>query len=66
MSLPKLCKRLGLRMSALLRVLAALGDTPIGGATALGYVAVRDEGDRRVARLAAAGRDWLAANRDQA
>ena len=46
-SLPRLCKRLGLRMSVLMRLLAALGDTPIGDAPALGYVSVRDDGERQ-------------------
>ena len=59
-SLPKLCKRLGLRMSVLLRLLAALGETPIGHAPALGYVSVRDDGERQFARITDAGLAWLA------
>ncbi|RZA19482.1 MAG: hypothetical protein EOP93_08540 [Lysobacteraceae bacterium] len=58
-SLPRLCKRLGLRMSVLLRMLAALGETPIGDAPALGYVSVRDDGERQLARITEAGRAWL-------
>ena len=59
-SLPRLCKRLGLRRSVLLRMLAALGGTPIGDAPALGYVIVRDDGERQFAWIAEAGRAWLA------
>ena len=59
-SLPRLCKRLGLRMSVLLRMLAALGETPIGDAPAPGYIAVRDDGERQFARITEAGLAWLA------
>jgi hypothetical protein len=59
-SLPRLCKRLGMRMSVLLRLLAALGETPISDARALGYVTVRDDGERRMARITELGRAWLA------
>ena len=59
-SLPRLCKRLGLRMSVLLRMLAALGESPIGDAPALGYVAVRDDGERQLARITEAGLARLA------
>ena len=59
-SLPRLCKRLGLRMSVLLRLLAALGETPIGDAPALDYISVRDDGERQLARITEAGRAWLA------
>lgn len=59
-SLPKLCKRLGLRMSVLMRMLAVLGDAPIGDAPALGYVAVRDDGERQLARITERGLAWLA------
>lgn len=58
-SLPRLCKRLGLRMSVVLRMLAALGETPIGDAPALGFVAIRDDGERQFARISEAGRAWL-------
>ena len=60
-SLPRLCKRLGLRMSVLLRMLAALGETPIGDAPALGYVLVRDDGERQFVQITDAGRAWLLA-----
>jgi len=60
-SLPRLCKRLGLRMSVLLRLLAELGETPIGDTPALGHVSVREDGERQVARTTDAGRAWLAA-----
>ncbi len=59
-SLPRLCKRLGLRMSALLRLLAVLGETGIGDAPAAGYVAVRADGERQLARITDRGRAWLA------
>jgi len=59
-SLPRLCKRQGLRMSVLLRMLAALGDTPIGDAPALSYVVVREDGERHLARITAAGLARLA------
>lgn len=61
-SLPRLCKRLGMRMSVLLRMLAQLGETPIGDAHAPGHVAVSNEGERRFARITDAGRAWLDAN----
>lgn len=58
-SLPRLCKRLGVRMSVLLRMLAALGETPIGDDPAAGYIAIRDDGERQFARITDAGRAWL-------
>ncbi len=58
-SLPRLCKRLGLRMSVLLRMLAMLGETPIGAGPAPGHVAVSDAGERKFARITEAGRAWL-------
>ncbi len=60
-SLPRLCKRLGLRMSVLMRMLALLGPTSIGDAPPLGFVAVIEDGERRLARITPAGRAWLAA-----
>ncbi len=65
-SLPKLCKRLGLRMSVLMRMLAALGETSIGDAPALGYVGVRDDGERQFAWITEAGCAWLVEARPQA
>ncbi len=58
-SLPRLCKRLGLRMSVLLRLLAVFGETPIGDAPAVGYVTVSDDGERQFARITERGRAWL-------
>lgn len=59
-SLPRLCKRLGIRMSVLLRTLAMLGETRIGDAPALGHIAMSDDGERTFARITDAGRAWLA------
>ena len=50
-SLPRLCKRLGLRMSVLMRELAWLDDTPIGGEPGPGLVRVERRGERDVAVL---------------
>jgi hypothetical protein len=61
-SLPRLCKRLGIRMSVLLRLLAMLGETPIGDAPASGHVAITDDGERRFARISVAGLAWLASH----
>ena len=63
-SLPRLCKRLGIRMSVLLRMLALLGDTQIGEAPALGHVAMTEDGERRFARITDAGRAWLATHQN--
>ncbi|TDK25035.1 hypothetical protein E2F46_07655 [Luteimonas aestuarii] len=56
-SLPRLCKRLGVRMSVLLRELAWLGDGDIGGIHAEGLVQVSSEGERQVARLTGLGHE---------
>jgi hypothetical protein len=56
MSLPRLCKRLGLRMSVLLRELAWLGDEPIGGQPGAGLVRVETRGQLQVAMLTEHGR----------
>ena len=53
-SLPRLCKRLGVRMSVLMRELAWLGEGEIGGTPAAGLVRIDRDGDREIARLAAA------------
>lgn len=50
-SLPRLCKRLGVRMSVLMRELAWLGDVPVGGIPGAGLVRVDREGERDIARL---------------
>lgn len=54
-SLPRLCKRLGVRMSVLLRALAWLGEDEIAGTPGAGLVRVVREGDREIARLTPAG-----------
>ncbi len=59
-SLPRLTKRLGVRMSVLLRTLAWLGEDSIGGQPARGWVRVEERGERTFALLTAAGRAALA------
>lgn len=60
MSAPRLCKRLGVRMSVLMRTLAWIGSERIGDAAGPGLV----ETTRRLGRerlcITAAGRRWLA------
>lgn len=56
LSLPRLCKRLDVRMSVLLRELAWLGDGDIAGIPAQGLVEVSSDGERQLARLTATGR----------
>jgi hypothetical protein len=58
-SLPRLCKRLGVRMSVLLRTLAWLGDARIGEEPGVGLVEVRGEGERRIAALTESARRVL-------
>ena len=58
-SLPRLCKRLNVRMSGLLRTLAWLGDEAIGGRRGPGWVCTRREGARTLALLTDAGRAAL-------
>ena len=60
-SLPRLCKRLQVRMSVLLRALAWLGDAEIGGVPGAGWVHVMREGERDVAMLTDAGRQRMGA-----
>lgn len=60
MSLPRLCKRLGVRMSVLLRTLAWLGDTRIGDVQGPGWVHTFEDRDRTLAQLTAAGRAMAA------
>lgn len=55
-SLPRLCKRLGLRMSVLMRALAVLGDARIGERAGPGWVETVDADGRTLARLSPAGR----------
>ncbi len=61
LSLPRACKRLGVRMSVLLREIAWLGDQPIGGAVGPGLVRVENRGERRIVRLTDLGRQHVAA-----
>lgn len=56
MSLPRLCKRLGVRMSVLMRTLAWLGEDAIGGVPGAGLVRVARDGRREVAALTERGR----------
>ncbi len=55
MSLPRLCKRLGIRMSVLLRTLAYLGDERIGDAQGPGWVRTAEDGQRTLAHLTDSG-----------
>ena len=55
MSLPRLCKRIGVRMSVLLRTLAYLGDDTIGDSRGPGWVRTFEDGDRTLAQLTDAG-----------
>lgn len=58
-SLARLCKRLGVRMSVLLRTLAWLGDATLDGRAGPGWIRVEQRGERDVATLTAAGRAQL-------
>ncbi|KAF1719340.1 hypothetical protein [Pseudoxanthomonas wuyuanensis] len=60
-SLSRLCKRLDVRMSALLRALAWLGEDAIGGTPGPGWVQLETDGARTTARLTERGRSALAA-----
>ena len=55
-SLPRLCKRLDVRMSVLLRTLAWLGEDDIGGVRGAGWIRTVEEGERTLAVLTPAGR----------
>lgn len=55
LSLPRLCKRLDVRMSVLLRALAWLGEERIGGLPGAGLVRIVSEGTRDIAMLTDAG-----------
>lgn len=54
-SLPRLCKRLGVRMSVLMRNLAYLGEERIGGVAGAGLVRTVEDGERTLAMLTDAG-----------
>ncbi|MBT2747033.1 MULTISPECIES: hypothetical protein [unclassified Lysobacter] len=58
-SLPRLCKRLGVRMSVLMRELAWIGEDAIGDHPAPGWVRVEAHGESSVAVLTARGRERL-------
>src|SRR3546814_5679448 len=58
-SLPRLCKRLGWRMSVLMRELAWLGEEPIGGQPGPGLVRVERRGESDVGTLTGSGRHRL-------
>jgi len=59
-SLPRLCKRLDLRMSVLLRTLAWIGEDAIGEHQGPGWVRTVEDGARTLAVLTEAGRAALA------
>ena len=63
MSLPRLCKRLGVRMSVLMRTLAWIGEDSIGGIPGAGLVRVHRDGERDIASLTDAGRARAAETR---
>jgi len=59
-SIARAAKQLGFSQSELLRLIVVLGeDRAMGG---LGLIALQDENSRRLLRLTANGRDWLARN----
>jgi len=55
-SLPRLCKRLDVRMSVLLRSLAWIGEEHVGGVRGPGWVRTVEDGTRTWVLLTAAGR----------
>lgn len=55
-SAARLCKRLGVRQSSLLRCLAYLGDDVIGGVAGPGLVHVGQDGERTMLALTDKGR----------
>lgn len=54
-SLARLCKHLGVRMSVLLRTLAWLGTANLDGQLGPGWVRVEDRGERQFAVLTSVG-----------
>ncbi|MCC4633344.1 hypothetical protein [Xanthomonas dyei] len=54
-SLSRLCKQLGVRMSVLLRTLAWLGSANLDGQPGPGWIHVEDRGGRQFAVLTPAG-----------
>ncbi|TDK34106.1 hypothetical protein E2F49_06280 [Luteimonas terrae] len=63
-SLPRLCKRLDVRMSVLLRTLAWLGEERIGDAQGPGWVRTVEDGGRTLAQLTDSGRQFAASLAD--
>lgn len=61
LSLPRVCKRLDVRMSVLLRELAWIGEDAIGEVAGPGWVRVEEHGESRVARITERGRARLQA-----
>ncbi len=59
MSTARLCKRLGLRMSVLLRALAWIGESDIGGHRGPGWVRTLEDGPRTLVQLTAQGQALL-------
>ncbi|QDS16415.1 hypothetical protein FPL04_12760 [Xanthomonas arboricola] len=55
-SLARLCKQLGVRMSVLLRTLAWLGNASLDGQPGPGWIQLEDRGERQFAVLTEAGR----------
>lgn len=58
-STARLCKRLGLRMSILLRTLAWIGEEPVGDQSGAGWVRLAEDGPRTLVLLTDAGRALL-------
>ncbi|MFZ6707921.1 formate dehydrogenase accessory sulfurtransferase FdhD [Undibacterium sp. TC9W] len=56
LSLPRLCKKLGVRQSTLLRCIAYLGEESIGQYTGAGWVHLQQDGDRSLLSLTEEGR----------
>src|SRR3546814_16113815 len=62
-SLPRLCTRMGWRMSVLMRALAWLGEEPIGGHTGPGQVRVERRGGRGIAPFTTSGHPRIPSER---
>ncbi len=60
-STARLCKRLGLRMSVLLRILSWIGDEAIGDHQGPGWVRTAEDGARTLVLLTESGRQELRA-----
>lgn len=55
-SLPRLCKRLGVRQSTLLRCIAYLGEAALGEQYGAGWVRLEQDGERSLLSLTEEGR----------